>query len=194
MKYTLTFALITLLAAITLPTTAAPLIADTERPAHSAPQNNNDPEARAQPLQDKVLETVFTAQFYRLAIRKRQTGDNTNTKEGITLAKVDQEYIYLEQPTTDQPVPDLQRLIKKSFQIKTLDDARMIETALDILYPTTSRYTYGSLRGNTIRQQGNQWFFIRDRFFSDLEGFIFKTNDDGNILSVSYSLNLPAAI
>ena len=62
-KYTLSFALLTLLAAITLPTTAETLIAEAELPAHSASQDSNDPEARAKPLQDKVLKTVFTAEF-----------------------------------------------------------------------------------------------------------------------------------
>ena len=112
-------------------------------------------------------------------------------KEGLTLAKIDQKYIYLERPTTNQPLPDLQRLIKKDFQIKTRDDAHIIETVLDILYPITNRYAYDSFKGKTIRQKGNQWLFIRDRYFRDLKGFIFETDDDGNILAVSFSPNIP---
>jgi len=184
-KYTLTFVLVILLAAITQ-TSAETRAVESERSAHPTPQNSNDPEARAQPLQNKILETLFTAQFYRFAIRKRQTGHNTNTKEGITLAKVNQQYIYLEHPTTNQPLPDLQRLLKKSFQIKTLD-----ETALNILYPIQNRYAYDNLKGKAIRQKGNQWFFIRNTFFRDLKGFIFNTDDDGNILAISFSVNIP---
>ncbi|OQX33458.1 MAG: hypothetical protein B0D91_14370 [Oceanospirillales bacterium LUC14_002_19_P2] len=34
-------------------------------------------------------------------------------------------------------------------------------------------------------------FFIRDMFFRELKGFIFKTDDNGNILSISYALKIP---
>ncbi len=187
MKYTLTFVLVILAAAITQTTTAEPSAADNERP----PPNSTDPESRAQPLTDKVLETLFTAQFYRFDIRKRQTGRNTNKREGLTMAKVDQQYIYLEQPTTHQFLPDFQRLFKKNVQIKTLGDARIIEAALNILYPITNQYAYDSLKDTTIRKKGDQWFFIRDMYFRQLKGFIFKTDDEGNILAVSYSPNIP---
>ncbi|OQX35680.1 MAG: hypothetical protein B0D91_10425, partial [Oceanospirillales bacterium LUC14_002_19_P2] len=158
-KYTLTFVLVILAAAITQTTTSTLFAAENEHPTHPSPDNGMDPESRVQPLKDKILETLFTAQFYRFDIRKRQTGRNTNKREGLTIAKVDQQYIYLEQPTTSQFLPDFQRLFKKSVQIKTLEDARTIEAALNILYPITNEYAYNSLKDKTIRKEGNQWFF-----------------------------------
>ncbi|GAA4651179.1 hypothetical protein GCM10023116_34620 [Kistimonas scapharcae] len=191
MKYTLTFVLVILAAAITQTTTSTLFAAENEHPTHPSPENGMDPESRVQPLKDKILETLFTAQFYRFDIRKRQTGRNTNKREGLTIAKVDQQYIYLEQPTTSQFLPDFQRLFKKGVQIKTPEDARTIEAALNILYPITNEHAYNSLKDKTIRKEGNQWFFIRDMFFRELKGFIFKTDDNGNILSISYSLKIP---
>ena len=190
MKYTLTFVLVILAAAITQTTSAEPSATEHGSQSHPSPQNSVDPEARAQPLKDKVLETLFTAQFYRFDIRKRQTGRNSNNREGLTIAKVDQQYIYLEQPTTNQFLPDLQRLLKKNALIKSMEDARIIEAALNILYPATNQYAYDNLKGKTIRQEGNQWFFIRGTYFKDLKGFIFKTDENGTILAISYSLNL----
>ena len=193
MKYTFTFVLVILVAAITQTSTAEPSAAENERPPHPSSENGKNPEERVQPLKDKVLETLFTAQFYRFDIRKRQTGRNTEKSEGLTMAKVDQQYIYLEQPTDSQFLPEFQRLFKKSFQIKTMEDARLIEAALNILYPITNQYAYSSLKDTTIRKQGDQWFFIRDTFFRKLKGFIFKTDSDGNILTVSYSPSLQLA-
>ncbi len=140
-------------------------------------------------LDNKALSRVFSAQFYDTTIIKR-TSDYSSESETILAIQKDK-VITLEGPSTNQPMPELQQLLNKEFQLKTRQDASTLEETLDILYPVRSGYGSDDIEHKAIRQNGNQWLFIRGVFFRDLKGYIFETDDKGNILSVNFSLEIP---
>ncbi|WP_345194028.1 hypothetical protein, partial [Kistimonas scapharcae] len=140
-------------------------------------------------LESKALTRAFSAQFYDTTITRRN--NNYSSESAVILAMQKGRVIEIDNPSTNQPVPELKKCLKKDFQLKTRQDASILEAALDILYPIREGYGSEDMEHKAIRQNGNQWLFIRGVFFRDLMGFIFETDNSGNILSVDYSLEIP---
>ncbi|OQX33456.1 MAG: hypothetical protein B0D91_14360 [Oceanospirillales bacterium LUC14_002_19_P2] len=140
-------------------------------------------------LESKALIRAFSAQFYDTTITRRN--NNYSSESEVILAMQKGQVIEIDRPSTNQPVPELKKFLKKDFQLKSRQDASILEEALDILYPISEGYGSEDMEHKAIRQNGNQWLFIRGVFFRDLMGFIFETDNSGNILSVDYSLEIP---
>ena len=140
-------------------------------------------------LENKALSTAFNAQFYDTTIT--QVTKDYSSESEMMLAIQNDQVIELEDPSTNQSVPELKAILKTDFRLKTQQDAAFLEEALDILYPIEVGFGREDLEHKAIQQKGNQWFFIRGVFFRDLKGFVFQTDDSGNILSVDYSLEIP---
>ena len=140
-------------------------------------------------LESKALTRTFSAQFYDTTITRRN--NNYSSESEVILAIQKGQVIEIDKPSTNQPVPELKKFLKIDFQLKSRQDASILEEALDILYPIREEYGSEDIEHKAIRQNGNQWLFIRGVFFRDLKGFIFKTDNNGNILSVDYSLEIP---
>ena len=87
-------------------------------------------------------------------------------------------------------VPGFQKLVKSEFRLKSGEDAHTLQDALDILYPISSGFGDEDAHAKTIKHVGNNWTFIRGKFFDHFKGFVFTTNADGVITNVKYLLDI----
>jgi hypothetical protein len=79
-------------------------------------------------------------------------------------------------------------MLSADFKLKSDDDAKVMQNALNIAYPTV---TDDDKKAVTFRHAGNQWTFIRGNFIAPkLLGFIFQTDDSGKITSAKFSLQI----
>ena len=93
-------------------------------------------------------------------------------------------------PSTNQPCPELQKLIKKRFTLKTEQDAKAVEAVLDALYPISDSFGGRDKKAKKIVRTGNGFTFVRGEFFKALKGFLFETDANGSIVRVSHSLEI----
>ena len=84
-------------------------------------------------------------------------------------------------------MPDFKKLIKPQFKLKSDADAQALQSALDVLFPITERDDQAA---KTIKHGGNQWTFVRGKFFEKSRGFIVDTSSDGSVTGVKYSLEI----
>lgn len=169
---------------------AQPLTAAEKKGIHRAIINNIKIKTKARPLNNMAIKKTFSAKFYDVTITQHDIAGGSSSAENRTMAKMRGNFIYLESPTTDEPLPKLLGMLNKQFLLKTQKDAETIEAALDALYPISTTFGTEDLDKKAIRKKGNQWIFIRGAFFRNVKGFVFQTDANGHIQSVSYSLSI----
>ena len=106
------------------------------------------------------------------------------------MLKTDEGISPFEGPTTNQDCPWLTKIIKKEFKLKTDEDAKVLEAALDVLYPISDHFGGRDHKAKAIRKEDGRFVFVRGVFFKDLKGFVVETGENGSISKVSYSLKL----
>ncbi|KEI69373.1 hypothetical protein [Endozoicomonas elysicola] len=152
--------------------------------------NNIKIKTKARVLENSSIQKTFSAKFYDVTITQHDIAEGSSSAHNRTLVKQGNKFIYLESPTTDEPLPKLFSMLNKQFMLKNQKDAQILEEALDTIYPISTSFGTEDLDKKAIRQEGNQWIFIRGGFFDKLMGFVFQTDSGGRIQSVSYSLNI----
>ncbi|MBT3200648.1 MAG: hypothetical protein HN350_12115, partial [Phycisphaerales bacterium] len=91
---------------------------------------------------------------------------------------------------TNKQCPVLQKMIRKDFKLKTQQDFKALEAALDTLYPISDSFGGRDKKAKAIIQKDSSVIFVRGEFFKKFKGFIFKTDKNGSIVNVSYSLGI----
>jgi hypothetical protein len=71
-----------------------------------------------------------------------------------------------------------------SFTLSHTEQASLFEQALDVLLDDNAPEKYHTGQGNT-------WLFIRQEWFGEGMGFIVRTHEQGEIISVEYSYSIP---
>jgi len=118
------------------------------------------------------------------------TGPNSRQSHRIKVIKEGKAVSKLSSPTTNQSCPVLKKMIKKKFALKTEQDARILEAALDELYPISDSFGGRDKKVKAIKRQGANFIFVRGVFFKKLSGFIFETDGKGAVTDVKYSLRI----
>ncbi|WP_419534316.1 hypothetical protein [Endozoicomonas sp.] len=169
---------------------AQPLTAEEKKGIQRTIVNNIKIKTKARVLDNSAIKKTFSAKFYDVTITQHDIEEVSSSSQNRTLVKQGNKFIYLESPTTNEPLPKLFSMLNKQFMLRTHKDAQVLEEALDTLYPISTSFGTKDLDKKEIRQEGNQWFFIRGEFFDNLMGFVFNTDASGQIQSVSYSLSI----
>lgn len=100
-----------------------------------------------------------------------------NVNAGIVLVN--------EKFSTDMELPVLLSLVKKGFLLKDESAAKLFEAALNTLYPVDEK----EIAGVRHMKKGNQWIFLRDKFFDDQIGVIATINASGTITKLEVILS-----
>jgi hypothetical protein len=84
---------------------------------------------------------------------------------------------------TDSILP-LLSLVKKEFIVKGVNEAKIIETCLKLIYPPSefSDETHERIK------IGNNWYFTRGKFFDSKSGYIVSLDKSLRISNIAYSL------
>ena len=141
-------------------------------------------------MDEPALKKVFDAPFFDVKVTINQGGSETQTSD-VKVARVGQELVNVSLPSTTEQMPKLKQMFKPTFKLRSEQDAKAVEAALDVLYPISNSFGGEDLKAKAIKHAGNKWMFIRGAFFQKHKGFAFTTGADGAITAVEYSLDLP---
>jgi hypothetical protein len=131
-----------------------------------------------------VLDKVFNAKVYQVNVVNSDGGGSTavvaRTGDDITIISV---------PSSTADMPDFLKLLKADFTLKTDADAKVFQDALDVLYPIDTTFNKDDLNARAVKHKGNQWIFIRGKFFDHFKGFIVTTDAGGKVTGVKWTLD-----
>lgn len=135
-------------------------------------------------LTDPALEKVFMAMMYKVNIIGSD-GSNTTaivarTGDDITIVSI---------PSSTAEMPDLVKLLKPEFKLKSASDGKTFQDALDAVYPIDTTFNKDDVNAKATRHKGNQWTFIRGKFFDHFKGFIVTTDPAGHVTAVKWTLD-----
>jgi len=140
----------------------------------------------AKELKSAAIKKVTDASIYDVKVRV--TGpDGSPIGLSMKVVKRNKTVTELDSPNTNQSCPRVKALINKTFKLKTEQDAKTLEAALDELYPI---FGGRNKKAKAIRRQGQTVTFVRSAFFKKLGGFVFETDANGAIMNVRYSLKI----
>jgi len=89
--------------------------------------------------------------------------------------------------STDMDLPQLFSVVKKGFLLKDEASAKLFEAALNTLYPVDEK----EMSGVKHMKKGNQWIFIRDKFFDDNIAVLATVSSNGAITKLQVILGYP---
>jgi hypothetical protein len=84
---------------------------------------------------------------------------------------------------TDSILP-LLSLVRKEFIVKGVNEAKILETCLRLLYPPSE---FSDFVPERIKM-GNNWYFIRGTFFDSKSGYIVSLDKNLRISNIAYSM------
>jgi len=137
-------------------------------------------------VEDAEFVRVFSLPVYHVKVVIQQ-GEGTSSTD-MVLARSGDKLISVDRPGTDSDMPDFPKMLNPSFKMQNDDGAKELQKALDLLYPIIGSEDQ---KTEAFSHAGNQWTFIRGKFFDHHMGFIFETDASGKITSAKYSLKLP---
>jgi hypothetical protein len=140
----------------------------------------------AKPIDTPILGKIFYGTFYEIKLSREDPDGSIFGMGKLMLVRVDDHFVIPENIATNKSMPSLKSLLKKDLRFKNMKDAQMIQDALDNIYKISS---ISDKNAKGIKQKGDEWIFIRGKFFDKYKGFIFKTKD-GVIVEVKYSLHI----
>lgn len=137
-------------------------------------------------LDDAALAKAISAPIYMLNIAINM-GDGGSMTQSQMAAHVGDQLVPVTRPGTDGDCPQIAKMIKSDFALKSDDDAKTLQSAFDLLFPPV-----GDIEKKVIafHHNGNEWQFIRGAFFDKHMGFVITTDNAGKITAVKYSLKL----
>ncbi|MFT5131415.1 MAG: hypothetical protein ACI8W8_005051 [Rhodothermales bacterium] len=145
---------------------------------------------KAESLSSEAVSKVTNAKVY--SVKVTIAGPDGETSEKIKFVKDGDAFSTITRPSTNEKCPELKALIKKDFRLKTEEDAKALEAALDALYPLSEHFGGKDKKAKAIRRTANSVTFVRGEFFKDFKGYVFETDDNGAIVEVRYSLGIKA--
>jgi hypothetical protein len=134
-----------------------------------------------------AVRSTFDCKFYsatptiRLPDSESSFGEHLFIHQGDTVEAIST-------PSSTQPLPEIANCIKTSFRLTDDLQADVLREALDGIYKSFS-YGHREVEPYAIKKEGH-WIIINDKFFDDYSGYIVKTSPDGQVKSISYSLEL----
>jgi hypothetical protein len=140
-------------------------------------------------IADPTVTKVFSAPIYSLDISINQ-GENGTSDQKQLAARIDDKLVAISRPGTDEDCPGILKMFNPSFTLQSDDDAKTLQTALDLAFPTA---TDDDKKLVAFRHSGQDWTFIRGAFLNNkVLGFIFTTDAQGKITAAKFSLEIPA--
>ncbi|HSU68630.1 MAG TPA: hypothetical protein VLJ39_17245 [Tepidisphaeraceae bacterium] len=135
-------------------------------------------------LTDPAVEKVFKAVMYKVNVVSSDGSSTTavvaRTGDDITIVSI---------PSSTAEMPDLVKLLNPEFTLKSASDGKTFQDALDAIYPIDTTFNKDDVKAKATRHKGNQWTFIRGKFFDHFKGFIVTTDAAGHVTAVKWTLD-----
>lgn len=141
-------------------------------------------QVEASPIQDLGFNKCFSVKAYSIKIITKRV-DVTTTQSAIYV-KTENGVMEVNKPSMSAELPELLKMIKPNFKLKTEEDGLTMLSAFKALYALNQR-NFVKVEPHVVRN-GATWNFVIDKFFDKLSGFVAKTDTNGKVVKMSYSL------
>jgi hypothetical protein len=136
------------------------------------------------PVVSDALPAVFAGKFYIVHQEFKFDTSGTWICQNIKLNVNGSNVSYLEGLNSNMVVNSLPVMLKKDFLLKDENAAAKFESALNVIYPFED-----SDKGQIKHmKKGNQWIFIRGKFFDNYNAMIITVDPKGAITKITYNL------
>ena len=140
-------------------------------------------------IDSATIQKVFAARFFVVEL-KIVTGPSSWQSVSLRLERSGDKYQTVGLPSSNADMPALTKLFHPSYRLTDKAQAELLQAALEEVYPIS---TFGDEKPpKEIRQEGTTWSFVRGKFFDDFKGFVVKTDEEGAVTSIAYSLDIKA--
>ncbi len=137
-------------------------------------------------LADAAVVSVFAPPIYRVKIIINDPSGTPTTS--VIVARSGDALVPVSPPGEERDCPEIHKLLKPTFKLNGDAAAATVQSALDAVFPV-----FGPETGTrAVRHKGNEWTFVRGKFFDNGMGFVMTTDAAGRITGVRWSLKLPA--
>ncbi len=136
-------------------------------------------------IDDEVLSKFSSTRFFEVKLIEKRPGGAVST-ETLMLLKEGDEFKRLEPMGSTKPCKQLMNVFEKKMIIQGEEDAKLVEAALDLLYPM-GRF---DKKHQKIYKEGDKWTFIRGDIFDNLQGFQFTVDDQGVVTAINYTTGI----
>jgi hypothetical protein len=107
----------------------------------------------------------------------------STTNSSCMLVSSNDEYIKQASVNGLLEMPLFLKSLQEKYTLKTEDDARLFQYVLDDLTPVSSF----DIELKTFHKKDNMWFFVREKSFDDLKGYILVVNDKNKVSYMEYA-------
>jgi len=139
---------------------------------------------KASPIHDLGIKKCFSVKAYSVEILTKEV--NGTSKQSAIYVKTENGVMEVDKPSTDAKLPELLKMIKPNFKLKTEEDGLTMLSAFKALYPRNQAFP-SKVEPHVVRN-GATWNFVIDKFFDKLSGFVVKTDTNGKVVKMSYCL------
>lgn len=118
-----------------------------------------------------------------LKITEGEEGMSSTSRHSFMLVSNNNEYIKQESINGLLEMPLFISSLQEKYKIETEEDARLFQYVLDDLSPVNR----SDIALKTFYKKDNMWFFVREKSFDDLKGFILLTDDQNKVSYMDYT-------
>jgi hypothetical protein len=138
-------------------------------------------------VSDPAVIKAFATPFYTVSI-DISDGDGGTSHNSVLVTRRDDKLVGVTRPGTDGDHPEIQQMFRPDFRLKNDADARVLQTALDAVFPIIGS---SDQKAKTFKHAGHEWTFVRGEFFDAKMGFVVTTDHSGAVTGVKFVLKLP---
>ncbi len=131
------------------------------------------------PLDFYSINKISTISLNKCALKitEEEEGMSSSSTHSCMLISSNDEYIKQASVNDLLEMPLFLKSLQEKYTLKTEDDARLFQYVLDDLDPVSSF----DIELKTFYKKDNMWFFIREKRFDDLEGYILGVDDKNRV-------------
>lgn len=152
--------------------------------SHKAYVQNNS-KINIKLIDDEGLRRFSSMRLFKVNIVTQDT-ENISMTTTFLMLKEGDEMQRLKMLSTTEPCEQLMKIFDKGVVIKSDQDAKLVEAALDVIYQVSSM----DQKHKEIFQDGDQWIFIRDDMRDKFKAFQFTVDDKGTVTAIHYTKTL----
>ena len=137
------------------------------------------------PLNFYSVNKISTISINKCALKitEGEEGMSSTTTNSCMLISNNNEYIKQASVKKLLGMPLFLKSLQEKYTIKTEDDARLFQYVLDDLTPVSS----SDIELKTFYKKDNMWFFVREKTFDDIKGYILVVDDKDKVSYLTYT-------
>lgn len=137
------------------------------------------------PLDFYSVNKISSISLNKCALKVTEGEEGMSSTSTISCMLVSNNDEYIKQSSVNGllEMPLFLKSLQEKYTLKTEDDARLFQYVLDDLTPVSSF----DIELKTFYKKDNMWFFVREKSFDDLKGYILVVDDKNKVSYMEYT-------